>query len=143
MIFLEILLKTIFMAALIACLTQMKNPMKKSVLIIMGIHLFICIINYALYVYVSKELLVYYMYFTLGLPGFFCFNMVAKYKRFRGALFSADCGDIQHAIKFSWLCGIYRQPRFAIHVEIRQLYFDFHLCCDRIQETIFKNAADT
>ena len=75
------------MAALTACLTQMKYPMKKSLLIITGFHLFICIINYALYVYVSKELLVYYMYFTLGIPGFFCFNMVAKYKRFR-VLFS-------------------------------------------------------
>ena len=87
MIFLEILLKTVFMAALTACLTQMKYAMKKSVLIITGFHLFICIINYALYVYVSKELLVYYMYFTLGIPGFFCFNFVAKYKRFR-VLFS-------------------------------------------------------
>jgi hypothetical protein len=83
----ELLFKIIFLAALIAYLTPVKYSVKKSILIIAGFHFFIWIANYACYVYLSKELISDYQFFTIGIPGFFCFNMVAKYKGFR-VLFS-------------------------------------------------------
>ncbi len=87
MVLLEILIKVMFMAALSACLTPMKYSLKKSILIIVGGHLLIWIINYTFYDFVSKEFISNYMFFTVGIPGFFCFNIVAKYKKFR-VLFS-------------------------------------------------------
>ena len=79
---LEIFIKVMFMATLTACLTPMKYSLKKSVLIIAGFHFFIWIINYIFYVWVSKEFMSNYFFFTLGIPGLFCFNIVAKYKGF-------------------------------------------------------------
>lgn len=83
----ELPFKIIFLAALIAYLTPLKYSMKKSILIIAGFHCFIWIANYACYIYLSKEFISDYLFFTIGIPGFFCFNMVAKYKGFR-VLFS-------------------------------------------------------
>ena len=79
---LEILIKVMFMAALTACLTPMKYSLKKSILIITGVHFFIWVVNYIFYVYVSKEFISNYLFFIVAIPGLICFNMVAKYKKF-------------------------------------------------------------
>ena len=145
MIFLEILIKTIFMAALTACLTQMKYSMKKSVFIIAGFHFFICIFNYAFYVYVSKELMLYFMYFTLGIPGFFCFNMVAKYKRFRVlfsvltvaifSMFSSFLGYVaytgSHVLQYALKYGSFILIFIFVAIVFRKPYF-------KMQQTLEK-----
>lgn len=76
----ELLSKIIFLAGLIAYLTPMKYSLKKSVLIIAVFQFFIWIVNYACYVYVGKEIIHNLLFFTIGIPGFFCFNIVARYK---------------------------------------------------------------
>lgn len=83
----ELLFKIIFLGVLISYLTPMKYSVKKSVLIITVFHLFIWMANYLCYVYISKKLITDFLFFTIGIPGFFCFNVVAKYKGFR-VLFS-------------------------------------------------------
>lgn len=84
---LELLVKIIFLAALVAYLTPMKYSVRKSVFIIAGFHLVIWIANYAIYLYISQKFVLDFLLFTVGIPGFFCFNIVAKYKGFR-VLFS-------------------------------------------------------
>ncbi len=79
----ELLFKILFLAGLIAYLTPLKYSVKKSILIIAVSHFVIWIANYACYVYISKEFIEDFLFFTIGIPGFFCFNAVAKYKGFR------------------------------------------------------------
>lgn len=83
----ELLFKILFLAGLIAYLTPLKYSIKKSALIIAVSHFVIWIANYACYVYISKEIIEDFLFFTIAIPGFFCFNAVAKYKGFR-VLFS-------------------------------------------------------
>ncbi len=142
---LELLIKAIFMAALTSCLTPMKYSMKKSFLIIAGFHLFIWIINYAFYAYVSKEFISYYMFFTVGIPGFFCFNIVARYKGFRVlfsvltvALFSmlsSFLGDLAHTgspvLQYALKYGSFILVFIFVAIVFRKPYF-------KMQQTLEK-----
>lgn len=84
---LELLFKITFLGGLVAYLTPMKYTVKKSVLIVAGFHFFIWIANYVCYAYISNAFISDFLLFTIGIPGFVCFNLVARYKGFR-VLFS-------------------------------------------------------
>ncbi len=80
---LELLFKIIVLATMIALLTPLKYSVKKSAVIIIALQLLIWMTNYLCYVFISKPLIEDFQVFTIGIPGFFCFNAVAKYKGFR------------------------------------------------------------
>ena len=135
----ELLFKIIVLAVLISYLTPMKYSVKKSALIITVFHLFIWIANYLCYVYISEELITDFLFFTISIPGFFCFNIVAKYKGFRVlfslltvaifSLFSSFIGHLpfhgglalQYAIKYGsfilimlFVVKVFRKPYIRI-----------------------------
>jgi two-component system sensor histidine kinase AgrC len=83
MMLLELLFKIAVLSTMIALLTPMKYSVKKSAVIIIALQLLIWMANYLCYAYISKPLIALFQFFTIGIPGFFCFNVVAKYKGFR------------------------------------------------------------
>ncbi len=74
---LELLFKIIVLATMIALLTPLKYSVKKSAVIIIALQLLIWMANYLCYVFISKPLIEDFQVFTIGIPGFFCFNAVA------------------------------------------------------------------
>lgn len=100
---LELLFKIIVLSTMIALLTPMKYSVRKSAVIIIALQLLIWMANYLCYTFISKPLIDDFLFFTIGIPGFFCFNVVAKYKGFRVlftlltvSVFSMFCDFIAH-----------------------------------------------
>ena len=82
-----LLLNIALLAILMAYITPVKYSAKKSILIIVFAHCVSWIGNYLIYVYLGADFLSHTFAITAAIPGFICFNIVAKYKGLR-VLFS-------------------------------------------------------
>lgn len=118
---LYLLLKLACLATCMAYLTPTKYPAKKSAVYIIVIHFAIWVMNSAVYLCLGEGIFNSISLFTIGIPGFFCFNFLARYKGFRVLLslltvtvfgmFSSFLGNladiyfnsavVQYAIKFT------------------------------------------
>jgi hypothetical protein len=77
---LYLLLKVCLLAVLMAFITPVRYSVKKSALIIVSIHGVSWIANYLFYVYLGNDFLSNFYVLTAGIPGFICFNIIAKYR---------------------------------------------------------------
>ena len=82
-----LLLKLACLAICMAYLTPMKYPVKKTALFILAFQGLIWIVNSAIYRFLGEGAFSAISLFTIGIPGFFCFNFLSKCKGFR-VLFS-------------------------------------------------------